>query len=206
MAKLKAPLLSLGASGKLADSLVFMHWKGIDDVREYVIPTNPKTGKQTVQRNNFKECVEAIHTAQALEVKPLGPTDITAYSQWGLIEKTPRTWFNQIIMSWRNQYVLGLKGVIYRGGTTTPGDQTLSVEVSFTEEGANTITAGKFWLGKTRTALITSADASITLDHRASATLTGLTNGQKYYIQFRPTAHADFVGAYSGIYTGTPHA
>lgn len=206
MAKLKAPLLSLGASGKLADSLVFMHWKGIDDVREYVIPTNPKTDKQTDQRNNFRACVEAIHAAQALAVEPLGITDITAYAQWGLTEKTPRTWFNQIIMSWRNQYVLGLKAVVYRGAVVTEGNQQLVIAVSFSPYGADVITGGKFWYGKTRTALINSVDATIVAQHRATVTLTGLTNGQKYFIQFRPTATAAYVGSYSGIYTGTPHA
>src|SRR3972149_2455449 len=38
MAKLKAPLLSFGASGKLADTLVYFPWKGLAVVRSYVIP------------------------------------------------------------------------------------------------------------------------------------------------------------------------
>src|SRR3989304_5419175 len=43
MAKLKAPLLSFGASGKLADTLVYFPWKGLAVVRSYVIPANPNT-------------------------------------------------------------------------------------------------------------------------------------------------------------------
>ena len=206
MAKLKGPLFSLSASGKLADTLVFLGWKGLNNVRSYVIPANPKTDPQTLQRDNFTVAVEAIHTAQALAAHPLAETDMTAYSQWGLTEVGPRTWFNQIISSWRKQFVLGLKAAIYRDGTTIASDQAINIRVWFTKQGENSITAGDFWYGKTRTALVSKEAATFPAPDQATAALTGLTNGQKYYIQFRPTAHADFVGAYSGIYTGTPHA
>ncbi|GAI59148.1 unnamed protein product [marine sediment metagenome] len=62
MAKVKGPLFSLGASGKLADSLVYMNWKGIDDVRQYVIPANPKTADQQTQRGYFTTAVGQWHT------------------------------------------------------------------------------------------------------------------------------------------------
>ena len=50
MAKLKAPLLSLGASGAIGRSIVFFPWKGLDCAREYVIPSNPKSTGQLTQR------------------------------------------------------------------------------------------------------------------------------------------------------------
>src|SRR3989304_1243517 len=50
MAKLKAPLLSFGASGKLADTLVYFPWKGLAVVRSYVIPANPNSAGQQTQR------------------------------------------------------------------------------------------------------------------------------------------------------------
>lgn len=50
MAKLTAPLMSFGASGKLAKTLVYGTWKGIPTVRQYVVPANPKSPGQTVQR------------------------------------------------------------------------------------------------------------------------------------------------------------
>jgi hypothetical protein len=63
MAKLTAPLFSFGASGKLANALVFLKWKGLDDVRQYVVPTNPQTPAQTTQRiTNFKAGVTKWHT------------------------------------------------------------------------------------------------------------------------------------------------
>jgi len=59
MAKLKAPLMSLGASGKLAGTLVFSTWKGLKTAREYVTPSNPQTAAQTTQRGLFTDAVSA---------------------------------------------------------------------------------------------------------------------------------------------------
>lgn len=46
MAKLTGPLMSFGASGKLADTLVFFSWKGISSVRQWIVPANPKSADQ----------------------------------------------------------------------------------------------------------------------------------------------------------------
>ena len=59
MARVRTPLLSFGARGKLANTLVFFPWKGIDAVREYVIPTNPRTVAQTAQRDLMTATVSA---------------------------------------------------------------------------------------------------------------------------------------------------
>lgn len=62
MAKVTAPLFSFGASGQLAKAIVYFPWKGIDAVRQYVIPANPNTALQDAQRLNLKEAVVAWHT------------------------------------------------------------------------------------------------------------------------------------------------
>ena len=80
MAKLTAPLFSFTASGKLADALVFMTWKGLNTVRKYVVPSNPKSDDQIKQRAYMKAIVPGIHTAQALADNPLNTTDYAAYS------------------------------------------------------------------------------------------------------------------------------
>jgi hypothetical protein len=46
MAKVNGPLYSMGASGKLGDAMVFFGWKGVNVVRNYVIPTNKKSDSQ----------------------------------------------------------------------------------------------------------------------------------------------------------------
>jgi len=53
MARLTAPLLSLGASGSIAKALVFASWKGVPYARVHVIPTNPNTVAQQEVRGVF---------------------------------------------------------------------------------------------------------------------------------------------------------
>lgn len=53
MAKVTAPLLSFGASGSLAKSLVYSKWKGRPYTRRHVIPANPQSTAQTLTRNAF---------------------------------------------------------------------------------------------------------------------------------------------------------
>lgn len=50
MAKTTGPLFSMSASGKIGDSMVFFGWKGLNCVRQYVIPANPKSIGQGDQR------------------------------------------------------------------------------------------------------------------------------------------------------------
>jgi len=53
MAKVTAPLLSFGASGSLAKSLVYSKWKGRPYTRRHVIPANPQSVAQSLTRNAF---------------------------------------------------------------------------------------------------------------------------------------------------------
>lgn len=46
MAKVSGPLFSLEARGKVGDAIVFFPWKGLHVVRQWLVPTNPKTGAQ----------------------------------------------------------------------------------------------------------------------------------------------------------------
>jgi hypothetical protein len=46
MAKVTGPLMSMSASGKLGDAIVFFSWKGIDSVRQWIIPANPQSTGQ----------------------------------------------------------------------------------------------------------------------------------------------------------------
>ena len=50
MAVASAPLLSLGASGKLGGAIVFSSWKGRPVVRQLVTPSNPQSAKQIARR------------------------------------------------------------------------------------------------------------------------------------------------------------
>jgi len=46
MAKLTGPLFSLDARGKLGSALVFIGWKGIKTVRQWLKPANPQSAAQ----------------------------------------------------------------------------------------------------------------------------------------------------------------
>lgn len=54
MAKVKGPLLSLGASGQIGKSIVFGDWRGVKYAREHVVPANPRSTAQTLTRKTFE--------------------------------------------------------------------------------------------------------------------------------------------------------
>lgn len=51
MAKVTGPLLSLDASGTIASTMTFSRWKGINYVRQRVIPTYTNTAEQQAVRD-----------------------------------------------------------------------------------------------------------------------------------------------------------
>ena len=53
MVRVKAPLMSLSASGTVGKSITFSNWKGRDYVRRHAIPANPKSGLQVGVRSVF---------------------------------------------------------------------------------------------------------------------------------------------------------
>lgn len=46
MAKVTGPLFSMSASGKIGDAIVFFGWKGVNVVRQWLIPANPQSAGQ----------------------------------------------------------------------------------------------------------------------------------------------------------------
>ena len=202
MAKLKAPLLSFGASGAIAKAIVYFPWKGLNVAREYVIPSNPKTTPQTTQRGYLTAAVAGIHAAQADATNPLDEEDAQAYALYGSCEPTPRTWFNQAVKDWVDQEVATKKPCLCSAMAITPGSEQLGLSLYLWEA---TCVAGKFFYGTSKTALINS-EAAVVTAQEATATLTGLTPGVKYFIQFRPDPADPCEGARSGIYYGVPTA
>lgn len=205
MAKLKGPLFSLGASQKLGNALVFFPWKGLNVVREYVIPSNPRTALQTTQRGYMTTAVADIHAAQGHATVPMLAADYSAYALWASVVQSATTWFNQAIRNHVDQLIAGLSGTTYRGGIVTPGVGSLDIIVRTDEIDGATITAGNFHYGTSKSALNnTIAAVVVAVNEAAQVTIPGLVAGVKYFIQFRPTAAAAGVGANSGIYHGYP--
>jgi len=205
MAKVKAPLFSLAASGSIGDALVYFGWKGLQVVREHVVPANPKTALQTTQRGYMTAAVAAIHAALSLAADPLDEADKTAYSALGNTRPTPRTWFNTICKLWIDCKVAGTVPIIYTNGRATVTLATgAKMRIETNEETVPTLAAGKFYLGTTRTALILSQTGEVVAGNAVEINVgtgfTTLTAGIKYYWQFRPDALDGCEGADSGIY------
>ncbi len=97
MAKLKAPLFSFEARGALAKTVVHFPWKGLNVVREYVTPANPRSPAQMAQRSKFTEAVDSVHFAQMQADQLMDNDDVSAYALLASLQKTPRTWFNTIV-------------------------------------------------------------------------------------------------------------
>lgn len=87
MAKTTAPLLSFGAEGQLAKTMVYSKWRGVPYVRRHVIPSNPNTTAQQQTRQVFAQMRELW------KIAPAGlraPWDTFAYGR-------PFTGFNKFI-------------------------------------------------------------------------------------------------------------
>lgn len=209
MAKLKAPLMSLGASGAIGKALVFFSWKGLDVVREYVVPSNPDTTPQQTQRNHLKAAVALVHDAMARPDNPLNETDQIAYAALAAAKGRIMTWFNQAVKLYLDTILTKIGDaevpVVYSDADVTDKDVTaIDVFMKLNEETGSSLTHGKFYFGTSKTNLIHSAVAAITagdkavlVDEDLSAFLTA---GKKYYWQFRPDADKPCEGADSGIY------
>ena len=205
MAKLKAPLLSLGASGAIGKSVVFFNWKGLDVAREFVVPANPKSTDQTTQRGYLTAAIAKIHAVQADADLPLAADDEAAYRVWASTFPTPRTWFNQAVKAWLDCKVADKVPIVYGAGACLDSTHLdYRPSIYFWQETLGSLASGKFYLGTTKTALINVKAATLVPDQSVSLPAFGgydnLTAGVKYFWQFRPDTGDPCEGADSGIY------
>lgn len=70
MAKVTAPILSFGAGGTLAKTMVYSKWRGRAYVRRHVVPSNPNTVAQQSTRSVFSVSNAFWKLAPALVVAP----------------------------------------------------------------------------------------------------------------------------------------
>lgn len=205
MGKLKGPLFSLGASGAIAKTLVFFPWKGLNVVREYVTPANPKTNLQTAQRNYLKAAVALVHDAQARAANPLDSDDQVAYSALASAKGFTMTWFNQACKLYLDTIRAAKVPVVYCNGTVSdPTTTSIDLVVYIEEETASQLAAGKFYFGTSRTnlihAVVATISAGVSVALVAQDLSAWMTAGVKYYFQFRPDVADPCEGADSGIY------
>lgn len=124
MAKVKGPLLSIRASGKIADTLVYFPWKGVNAVRSYVVPANPNTADQQTQRGYLEKAVDDWHGIG------LDADDHTAWNAHALTRPGPMSGFNSFVKDHLDLQVAGLTPDMgFNGSLTDDADDTFSCSV-----------------------------------------------------------------------------
>lgn len=206
MAKLKGPLFSLGAAGAIGKTLVYFGWKGLDVVREYVVPSNPQTAGQTTQRSYLTDAVAKIHEAQARAVNALDEDDQIAMSLLGSTRPTPRTWFNEQVKQWCDQKVAGKDPMVYSNGRVNDTTRTsVDIILNLNEEEPEDLLAGTWYMGKTKTNLVHTGTGNVVLGVSISLANEDISAwaavGDKIFAQLRPDVGDPCEGANSGIYT-----
>lgn len=110
MAKVTGPLMSMDASGKFADALVFSKWKGRPTVRQLVTPSNPMSADQVAARNMVACMGAAQHFFNATSLIRSGETETDKAE---LIAAAPagQAWNGFLVKSG-----IGIGGVNYAAG------------------------------------------------------------------------------------------
>lgn len=177
MAIVTAPLFSFGARGKLAKSLVYLGWKGLATVRQYVVPANPNSTGQATQRGYFGAAVAAWQGAG------WNAADLAAWNAKAALAASPRSGFNEFCSGYIGAKVAGYDVQVI-------SSIVVSNEAS---NGFNVAAAGT--TGKTYKIYYGTSPTQLTLDSAVvntsgalTVSLTGLASSTKYYFQIRNTA------------------
>lgn len=117
MARVKAPLFSLGASGSVGKSIVYSNWKGRDYCREYQIPQNPSTSLQVNVRTAW-DLMVASWQALAPATKIIWDTFAEQFQMSG---------FNQYMSRGMKEYTIQLTTAVTPTAVVLAGDPPLDV-------------------------------------------------------------------------------
>jgi len=193
MAKVKGPLLSISARGKIAKTLVFLSWKGIDTVRKYVIPANPKSADQQTQRGYFSDAIDAWHEDGYTTL------DIAAWNLLALAGKAVASGFNMFVKNYIAAKVAGQTWTKLTG-RSIPIIAATSATVTINVASDKT---GKLYIGTKMTSMPTEFAGTFG-DAKYTFTITGLSELTKYYFYIKNTAEGE--AARTGIYSFTTTA
>jgi len=96
MAKVVGPLFSLDARNKLGNALVFIGWKGIKDVRQWLKPAQPRTGKQ----GDVRQILGGLGRA----CKPADPTKYYV-TEAKKVAPAQQSWISRFVQYMRTTYM-----------------------------------------------------------------------------------------------------
>ena len=176
MAKLKGPLFSLSASGKLADALVYGDWKGIDYVRQYVTPSNPNSAGQQTQRGYITSAVAQWHDTSDV----INAQDLINLNYAASLSTKPLSGFNYYVKGHVNTNVAGVTPVQLFG--TAPGTPSGGNMQIVAHTGVSVATV-KMLYGTTPRALVNELTRTEAATPGTTHTfdLSSLTAGVTYY-------------------------
>lgn len=199
MAKVRGPLLSLGASGQLAETLVFGTWKGIDVARQYVTPANPQTAPQTTQRGYMTDAVAAWHDATNV----LTATDKAAWNRLAGVLDSAMSGFNAFCRYFINERVAGgTPGHFF--GVTNIALTAAAFKADIDDSLGGTLTV-TLRVGNSKTFFATSAtDAQVAGLTSFTAFNSGFPAGTTVYYYFEagtPGTNYKRSGLYTGVLT-----
>ncbi len=188
MAKVKAPLFSLSASGALAKTLVYADWKGIDYVRQYVIPANPKTADQQEQRGFFSAAIDAWH------IDGYTTDDVTAWNLYALAQKIAASGFNIFV---KLKVLASVAAKTWGALTDCVIASILSTSCEVTIDVPSDLT-GILYIGTSKTSMLTQFTGTY-LDPGYTFTVIDLLADTKYYFYIANTITDEV--ARTGVYS-----
>lgn len=195
MAKLKAPLFSFSAAGKLGNSLVYFGWKGLQVVRQYVIPANPDTTGQSTQRDILKAAVDEWHETKYIA------KDKTAWDKYAAILAKPMSGFNAFVKSWIDAVIAGITtpDPCYACSICTGGAGLMDASADEDGEAVNV------WLhwGYTKTALSNTVQCVEAPANTWTKTGIAVTAGKVVYGRFETHTAEGAEAGWTGIYEFT---
>ena len=195
MAKVTAPLFSFTARGQLAKSLVFMNWKGIADVRQHVVPSNPKTTGQTTQRG-YMSTIVAVYKATFTNAAMRTAWNLTAQ-----IGSTVQSGFNAFVSA-AVQVLQTIATSSFAMSAAAASGRTAVFTMKNLSDGSTGTETGNFtvWAGSTSSNLVSVGTAAIAAGTVTTAAL-GTTPGETIYVKLVKNDAASPAKAYdrSGI-------
>ena len=175
MARITGPLLSLSASGKIADVLVASTWKGIPVMRQYVKPSNPRTTAQVAQRDIMTACVNAWRNTFTNTIMR------TAWNRLALLLSDTMSGFNAYTRNATKAAVVHADSSFALSCTAIAG-KFVEFVVKNLDDGATGDEAGNFeiWYGSNPDSLLLLQSVAIAAGKVTATSVLGATSDIRY--------------------------
>lgn len=206
MVRVKAPLMSLDASGTIGKSITFSAWKGRNYVRRHAIPANPRSGLQVGIRAAFKwitqgyavlPSADKAEWAAAAVADNITPLDAQVRDA---IDRARRN------LGWRENKTAADPASISVPTSPTATAQPKSLVIAWVDPASSKPDACWAIYGSISTGFTKDISNLIAVVAHDTFTWTykGLTTGVAYYFQVRGMSKSGFLGTATAQFTGTP--